>query len=137
MPLIQLLVKWMKSQYPKFKFISIQLNNGYASAMPVDGNNVGPSVIVALGDFTGGQLWTYDPSGSIYRQVTRRPRGFPEVKVGEKLPGQLVSIHNRPLAFDGTLPHGTEKQASASLLFSSCTDHGVALRLSSFEKSGN
>ena len=99
----------MKQKYPKVNFISIQLNNGYTSAMHVDGISVGPSVIIALGDFTGGQLWAYDPSGSTYRPVTRRLRGFPEVRVGEKLPGNLVSIHNRPFEFDGTLPHGTEK----------------------------
>ena len=37
-----------------------QVNKNYASALHVDGNNAGPSLIIALGDFEGGQLWTFD-----------------------------------------------------------------------------
>ena len=38
----------------------VQVNKNYASALHVDKNNRGPSLIVALGDFEGGELWTYD-----------------------------------------------------------------------------
>ena len=108
LPLVRQLVQWTKSRFPGFPFTSIQLNNGYASAMHVDGNNEGPSIILALGEFKGGQVWAYDPSGLEMREVTRKLRGFPDVQIGEKLPGKIISIHNKPFKFDGTLPHATE-----------------------------
>ena len=43
-----------------FPFASIQLNYAYASAMHTDKSNDGPSAIIALGEFTGGELWTAD-----------------------------------------------------------------------------
>ena len=43
-----------------FPFASIQLNYAYASAMHQDKSNDGPSAIIALGEFTGGELWTAD-----------------------------------------------------------------------------
>ena len=43
-----------------FPFASIQLNYAYASAMRTDKSNDGPSAIIALGEFTGGELWTAD-----------------------------------------------------------------------------
>ena len=33
----------------------------YATKMHVDGNNEGPSQIVGFGDYTGGEVWLYDP----------------------------------------------------------------------------
>ena len=42
-----------------FPFASIQLNYAY-SAMHTDKSNDGPSAIIALGEFTGGELWTAD-----------------------------------------------------------------------------
>jgi hypothetical protein len=44
----------------QFTFTSIQVNKNYASALHVDRNNKGPSLIIGLGNYQGGQLWTYD-----------------------------------------------------------------------------
>ncbi|KAJ1460618.1 hypothetical protein M885DRAFT_11042 [Pelagophyceae sp. CCMP2097] len=41
-----------------FAFASIQLNVSYEAKMHVDASNDGPSAIIALGDFRGGELWT-------------------------------------------------------------------------------
>jgi hypothetical protein len=38
----------------------VKVNKNYAAAIHVDRNNEGPSVIIGLGDYEGGQLWTYD-----------------------------------------------------------------------------
>jgi hypothetical protein len=43
-----------------FTFTSIQVNKNYASALHCDRNNFGPSYIVGLGDYEGGELWTQD-----------------------------------------------------------------------------
>jgi hypothetical protein len=43
-----------------FKFTSIQLNHNFASALHVDDYNSGPSYIVGLGTYAGGELWTLE-----------------------------------------------------------------------------
>lgn len=59
--LTRLLAEWgARILPPDFPFASIQLNSDYASAMHVDSSNDGPSAIVAIGDFTNGELWTHD-----------------------------------------------------------------------------
>lgn len=59
--LARLLAEFGKSVLPAgFPFASIQLNFAYASAMHCDRSNDGPSAIIAIGDFTGGELWTAD-----------------------------------------------------------------------------
>jgi len=45
---------------PDFKWSSIQINYSYAARKHVDGNNLGPSYIAAVGEHTGGGLWTED-----------------------------------------------------------------------------
>ena len=45
--------------HPSFQFTSIQVNVGLASVLHTDDANIGPSLVVALGPFTGGQLWTH------------------------------------------------------------------------------
>ena len=70
---------------PGFKFTSIQVNANYRSAMHCDGANVGASAIVALGDFTGGNLWTHD-------------RGLVRVDGPRR---------GRPQFFNGNMPHMT------------------------------
>ena len=41
---------------PDFKYTTIQVNKNVVSNPHVDKNNVGPSYIIALGDFSGGKL---------------------------------------------------------------------------------
>ena len=65
----------------RFTFSSVQINYNYAAKRHVDGNNVGPSYIIALGEHTGGGLWTAD-------------RG-------------VVQCRHAWAAFDGTVEHET------------------------------
>lgn len=46
----------MKHYHPDFDYTTIQVNKNVQSKGHVDQNNVGPSIIIALGDFTGGEL---------------------------------------------------------------------------------
>lgn len=61
----RLMSRWLKDHYPssdiggEFVFTSINVNRGYAARLHRDGNNVGPSMISAFGDFTGGELEYY------------------------------------------------------------------------------
>lgn len=57
----KLLGRWMRDHSPDefgapFPFTSINVNFKYAARRHRDGNNVGPSMIKALGKFTGGEL---------------------------------------------------------------------------------
>ena len=63
---------------PNFKYTTIQVNKNVVSAPHVDKNNVGPSYIIALGDFIGGELI---------------------------IEGKEYNIKNRWKSFDGTLGH--------------------------------
>lgn len=55
--LTKTLVNFAKLAVPDFNFTSIQVNKNYLSAMHVDKNNLGPSYIVGVGDYTQGGLW--------------------------------------------------------------------------------
>ena len=41
--------------------------------MRVGGNNHGLSMIIGLGEYTGGELWQYDPSGDYGSISSRTP----------------------------------------------------------------
>eukprot|EP00747_Dinoflagellata_sp_TGD_P162056 gnl/TRDRNA2_/TRDRNA2_179232_c0_seq1.p1 gnl/TRDRNA2_/TRDRNA2_179232_c0~~gnl/TRDRNA2_/TRDRNA2_179232_c0_seq1.p1 ORF type:complete len:698 (-),score=165.19 gnl/TRDRNA2_/TRDRNA2_179232_c0_seq1:183-2276(-) len=67
---VELLTKWLKDRLPaeaakKFVFTSLNLNCNYAARIHRDGNNFGPSMIAAFGDFSGGELnyWPEDDKG--------------------------------------------------------------------------
>jgi hypothetical protein len=62
--LTRVLVAAAKRAAPDFCFTSIQVNKGYAGRPHVDRNNAGLSLVVALGDFTGGELWLASPQGT-------------------------------------------------------------------------
>jgi hypothetical protein len=53
----RLLARFMRAADPSFTFTSIQVNKDYESAMHLDKNNLGPSYIIGLGDYSGGRLW--------------------------------------------------------------------------------
>ena len=72
---------FMRRCKPDFTFTSIQIVQDYASALHVDGNNLGPSYILALGDYDGGELYLHG--------------------VGK------VNIKNVWYCFDGHIPHLT------------------------------
>mmetsp|Transcript_33829 Transcript_33829/g.93450 ORF Transcript_33829/g.93450 Transcript_33829/m.93450 type:complete len:722 (+) Transcript_33829:93-2258(+) len=56
----RIICKWLYDRIPdevaSFKFTSLNLNCNYAAKRHRDGNNFGPSMIKAFGDFTGGEL---------------------------------------------------------------------------------
>jgi len=61
---IQVLARWLTDRLPateaqNFKWTSFNLNKNYAGRIHRDGNNFGPSMISAFGDFTGGTLNYY------------------------------------------------------------------------------
>ena len=71
-----------------WKYSAITLNHNVKARKHIDGTNVGNSVIVAVGEFTGGGLYVYEPDGK---------------------KGRLLNIHNKAKMFNGAvLPHKTQ-----------------------------
>eukprot|EP01051_Picozoa_sp_SAG22_P009177 SAG22_NODE_746_length_7496_cov_5.066513_3_plen_141_part_00 len=85
--LTELLVRFAQRNCPGFRFTSIQVNKNYKSVLHVDGNNLGPSMIVGVGDYEGGDLWSQDEdSGDSF---------------------SVLKTRNTWQKFDGNLPHAT------------------------------
>ena len=59
--LTRLVTRWVAGTLPEaFPFSSLQINYNYRAKRHVDGNNIGPSYIRAIGAHVGGGLWTAD-----------------------------------------------------------------------------
>ena len=101
--------KLMKLVRPSFHFTTIQLNCNYDSALHVDANNAGPSAIVGLGDYEGGELWQFDPDqGTIPMVVPNVMRGWASrARPGEEILVISRNIHHQFCFFDGCCPHMT------------------------------
>jgi len=79
--LYRLIRKIIKNRFPNFKYTTIQLNKNIKSPPHIDKNNVGPSYIIGLGDYTGGNL---------------------------VIEGKQYDIKNKWKKFDGRLGHWVE-----------------------------
>jgi hypothetical protein len=87
--LLDALVEFGNRCVPRgFFYNVITLNYGVKAKKHVDSVNVGESVIVGIGNYTGGDLFVYSPDSS------------------EK---KAVNIHDHPLMFNGAIyPHQTD-----------------------------
>jgi hypothetical protein len=87
-PWIMLLFKeFMKSHYPEFKFKSVYVNRNIVCKKHLDSGNVGESLLVGLGSYTGGRTILY-------------------LSDGEK----KFHIKSQSLMFNGSeIPHKSEK----------------------------
>lgn len=82
---------------PGFRYNCIQVNKNQQTSKHIDTHNVGPSYIVAFGDYEGGELEVYYSDG-VVRQ----------------------DINGRFVRFDGRIPHATTRITGAprySLVF--------------------
>ena len=67
-----------------------------------------PSKVVGVGNYSGGNLWYYDPyKGKIPHKVTERLYGFPSFQIGDVVKGSSTSIKYKFFSFDGNNPHAT------------------------------
>jgi len=95
----QLITKWLKDRMPaelknKFAYTSININKNYAGRLHRDGNNVGPSIIKAFGDFQHGEL-NYWPSDD-------KKGPLEALKEEDKV---AVNLKDNMLLFDGNRGH--------------------------------
>ena len=81
--LTRLLAAFCHKENPSFKFTSIQVNKNYASRPHVDRNNLGESLIIGLGNYTGGDLWTHEAKGNKEHTLDEDIIGAPMYKKGD------------------------------------------------------
>ncbi|CAE7938265.1 lkhA [Symbiodinium necroappetens] len=105
--LTKLLAKFIQQEQPDFRYTTMQLNKNYATKMHVDANNHGPSFIIGLGDYKGGEVWIYDENGTVEMELPCTLRGWSHLRPGQKVPGRLEDCRNKWLKFDGNTPHMT------------------------------
>jgi len=84
--LADVLGRFIRQHKPDFKYTSIQVNKNVRCNLHVDGNNLGASYIIGVGDYgpvyiDGGSVWVQD-------------RG-------------ALDCHNKWVEFDGNIPHST------------------------------
>lgn len=78
--MVELLCRYVRTVRPDFVFSSIQISYNSIYPVHIDKNNTGLSLLVTVGDFSGGGLY---------------------------LDGKPMLAHNTPHMFDGNFPHGT------------------------------
>ena len=79
--IVKALVDFAKQTIPNFRFTTIQINKNNQTALHVDRNNLGPSAMIGLGNYEGGEIWIADEG--------------------------IKSFKNKFCFFDGNEPHGT------------------------------
>jgi len=96
---VRLLSSWARKRSPNgdLPFTTISLNKNYAGRMHRDSGNMGPSIGIAIGPFTGGKLrfWAED-SGRGYRSS--------HVEEVRDEPSALLNIR-QGVVFDGNCAH--------------------------------
>lgn len=85
----QVFNRWLKDRCPAefggdFPCTSISVNSNYAARRHRDGNNAGPSVIRAFGNFTGGELayWADDDRSGAVEELNHDDRSVMDLKKG-------------------------------------------------------
>jgi len=71
-------INYMNLYDKKFKYTSIQYNKNNQCQKHLDKNNIGESMIVGLGDYTGGELIIYDEDGNnpVKHDIRYKPLKF-------------------------------------------------------------
>ena len=87
-----------------FECTSIQINRNLRTIPHRDSNNRGYSIGWAVGTWTGGDLFLYDPHG--IEQLVVSDTTCKVASMGDILPGRRLDVH-QPVCFDGNTIHAT------------------------------
>jgi hypothetical protein len=89
-----------------FAYTTIQFKKDYAAFLHTDSNHEGPSYIVALGDFSGGELFVYDPEADML--IANETSSWRSLGQGWLYYSRaILDVHNKFVGFDGKSPHMT------------------------------
>lgn len=114
--LVVYLNRFLRSRESAFRYTSLQINKDYSSKPHADKNNLGPSRIIGLGNYQGGELWIERKGGS---EPLTLQHDVPRYRKGETYVGRKVNIHNRFVEFGGAKLHFTFpfERARCSLIY--------------------
>ena len=87
-----------------FECTSIQINRNLRTIPHRDSNNRGYSIGWAVGNWTGGDLFLYDPHG--IEQLVVSDAACKVASMGDILPGRRLDVR-QPICFDGNTIHAT------------------------------
>eukprot|EP00929_Paragymnodinium_shiwhaense_P103413 TRINITY_DN6689_c0_g1_i2.p1 TRINITY_DN6689_c0_g1~~TRINITY_DN6689_c0_g1_i2.p1 ORF type:complete len:468 (-),score=76.91 TRINITY_DN6689_c0_g1_i2:110-1513(-) len=108
--LTKLLCRFARKENPKFSFTSIQVNLDYAARPHVDRNNLGPSLITGLGNYTNGRLWVHDDEKGRCKFVLGEDIGQnSQYKKGVTFKGRELNIRGQWQELHVNFKWGSEK----------------------------
>jgi len=107
----EFLTENLPKDIPEFSFTGINVNKNYAGKRHRDGNNLGPSIIKAIGDFKGGNL-NYYPNDD-------RALELEDLPVSDKV---SIDLKKNWALFDGRRAHEVDpfKGDRISLVYFTC-----------------
>lgn len=83
---IYYLIHTVRKMFPAFRFNCIMMNKNFEGTLHVDKQNLGPSVMLTVGEFAGGQLFMRDHFTSSH---------------------DVIEVSGQALTFDGAMAHAT------------------------------
>eukprot|EP00929_Paragymnodinium_shiwhaense_P103412 TRINITY_DN6689_c0_g1_i1.p1 TRINITY_DN6689_c0_g1~~TRINITY_DN6689_c0_g1_i1.p1 ORF type:complete len:508 (-),score=85.34 TRINITY_DN6689_c0_g1_i1:110-1633(-) len=129
--LTKLLCRFARKENPKFSFTSIQVNLDYAARPHVDRNNLGPSLITGLGNYTNGRLWVHDDEKGRCKFVLGEDIGQnSQYKKGVTFKGRELNIRGQWQEFNGNNLHYTTPFTGTrfSLIYFTCDTYAKTPR---------
>ena len=90
----RLVTKVIRKEHPEFCFHSLHFNRAFSSRLHADSNNWGPSLIIGLGDYTGGRLWIYNEQGTdpfVVPENTKKVTGYPKIQYGVPITKLIIN----------------------------------------------
>lgn len=126
--LVRLLSSFARKSHPEFEFTSIQVNKNYASRPHVDRNNLGDSLIVALGDYSGGDIWVHDEAGNVPFELQESISSMYHYESNVTYIGSLLDLKRTWRYFNGNKLHYTKpfEGDRFSLVYYTCSRYSEA-----------
>ena len=104
-------------------FATVHITRNISAGLHVDSNNEGRTTLMTFGDFQGGELWIMkkktkkrgrakkvgrgqDETTIIVNKLFRGARSY-GIKVGDEIKGYIKDAQDKPITFDGNMPHMT------------------------------
>lgn len=126
--LARFLSSFVQKSHPDFEFTSIQVNKNYASRAHVDKNNLGESLIIGLGDYTGGEVWVHDETGDVPFKLDESISCMYHYEEGATYLGSVLDPRGRWSCFNGNRLHFTKpfEGERFSLVYYTCSRYSDA-----------
>ena len=126
--LTRFLSSFVQKSYPDFEFTSIQVNKNYASRPHVDKNNLGESLIIGLGDYTGGEIWVHDETGDVPFRLDESISCMYHYEEGATYSGSVLDPRGQWSRFNGSRLHFTKpfEGERFSLVYYTCSRYSDA-----------